>query len=311
MSRTGRNRSDIGFTLIELLVVVAIIAMLVAILLPALARARDQAQQAKCQATLRDFGIAVQSYAIGNNDYSCSGSFDPEVSNGRDGPVDQVGWVADMVNGKFAIPGEQLCPTNPARYNQKLGISAAGSESYDPTTAKDLIEQGYNTNYAQAWYMARTEWDPARAAGDTNTKRVTTTVGPFKFGREGRVDPARIPFLGDGRTDTDNLVLGERAVKTMTDGPFLGPYGPQDYADFGPSHGFGSFIGNLTQHDKMQANILFADGHVGVFRDKDRDGEFALNDDVFPPEQHDLSSAEVFDGVLSLGRRSNSLFGRQ
>jgi len=61
-------RSFRGFTLIELLVVIAIIALLLSILMPALQRVKEQAKQTRCQANLKQIGLAMQAYA-GDYDY--------------------------------------------------------------------------------------------------------------------------------------------------------------------------------------------------------------------------------------------------
>lgn len=290
-----------AFTLIELLVVISIIALLIAILLPALSAARERGREAQCKANLAQFGVGFLAYANSNDEYLCSGSFDPDVAAGRDGPVDAVGWVADLVNSNSGFPGKALCPSNPARYNQKLGPSG---NTYSTTDAQALVDRGYNTNYTQSWYMGRTEWDPA--SGGSNLRSLVDTVGPLSTSHLKNVQSSRVPLISDGRTDPEDLVLGERSVKTMTDGPFAGPYGTQNYVDFGPGHGMGSY-NPFKQHNRIRANVLFADGHVDTFTDADRDGEFGMMTTSNPHGQKDLNN-EVFDGVLSLGRRSRNRF---
>ncbi len=63
--KTGRK---CGFTLVELLVVIAVIAILAALALPALARAKKQAQRTVCLSNLKQVGVGIQLYADENED---------------------------------------------------------------------------------------------------------------------------------------------------------------------------------------------------------------------------------------------------
>src|ERR1043166_3633994 len=70
MSRYNRHsRRRGGFTLIELLVVVAVIAVLVAMLLPALQNAKGKAHQAACMSNLRQIHVAFANYALDWDDH--------------------------------------------------------------------------------------------------------------------------------------------------------------------------------------------------------------------------------------------------
>ena len=129
-----------AFTLIELLVVIAIIAILAAMLLPALAKAKQSAYKAQCVNNLRQWGIAITMYVGDNNDrFPNLASSNPNAAGAMD-----FAWMPNSFNAWFY---------QPYLYKNNVKGDGRGNNSimYCPTDEfHKAVEQtsgvGYQTN---------------------------------------------------------------------------------------------------------------------------------------------------------------------
>jgi prepilin-type N-terminal cleavage/methylation domain-containing protein/prepilin-type processing-associated H-X9-DG protein len=129
-----------AFTLIELLVVIAIIAILAAMLLPALSKAKGRAQSLACLNNLKELQICLHLYVLDNNDYFVPNN-SVAIIGGTTSDIKGLSWLPD-VNADMEIDPSNIVNGLLYQYNTSLGVyHCPADQSTLETPAGQLLPQ--------------------------------------------------------------------------------------------------------------------------------------------------------------------------
>jgi len=268
--------------LVELLVVIGIIAILIGILMPALSKARQQAQTVQCQANLRTIGQGLQIYASQNKQCLPWGDFvDPQY--GYDVTKDTANWIVRVASAlKPGAKGENfyysLSSKGIFRCPSAIVDRAAPEQVINHYTAHPRLMPSYDKDYNGGVGL---QPDPLTKQGDkpyyyakirNSSEVILVFDGSQYFGANGMPDGNAHP-CGNGMDNwraNGGRSWGNGELRPCpTANPWDDTYdAPVDAATNSDCNGY---VGPAQQNMRYRhgrndtSNALFVDGHVGSF----------------------------------------------
>jgi prepilin-type N-terminal cleavage/methylation domain-containing protein/prepilin-type processing-associated H-X9-DG protein len=231
-----RNKA---FTLVELLVVIAIIALLMAVLLPALAKARTQAKRIVCLSGLRQLVTAWMAYAENNDSKIVNGGQPPSNTP----PPTEPYWCTSF--NTAADPGFDWCLPG----GSSTGCTTTGL-TYEQRVEK--LKKGALFKYCQnvkSYRCPEAAKDMHRTYIIPESMNASMYPNPAAYHNEGQI----IKRLGQIKKSAERVVFFEE--KKITPDAFMFPYVPS-----GGNPYWDSDKPNIMHGDG--ANFGFADGHA-------------------------------------------------